>query len=166
MADDEHVPLAQAAGGGAPVAACGGWCGARGSRFEVPAKYLILPALAVERGVRDRPQLHGSAAHADAGDIAAGTRPGNEIRERIFASAIRAGMGLLLRTKRHTATGKQNQVLVTAVNCHMPATPSRCCRRTQIAPPRRHAPRHLTLANNGQPSSNSRSVLFFSFRLR
>jgi hypothetical protein len=41
----------------------------------------------------------------------------------------RGGMGLLLRTKRHTATGKQNQVLVAAVNRHMPATPSRCCRR-------------------------------------
>ena len=38
-------------------------------------------------------------------------------------------MGLLLRTKRHTATGKQIQVLVAAVNRHMPATPSRCCRR-------------------------------------
>jgi hypothetical protein len=37
--------------------------------------------------------------------------------------------GLLLRTKRHTATGKQIQVLVAAVNRHMPATPSRCCRR-------------------------------------
>ena len=34
-------------------------------------------------------------------------------------------MGLLLRTKRHTATGKQIQVLVAAVNRHMPATPSR-----------------------------------------
>ena len=34
-------------------------------------------------------------------------------------------MGLLLRTKRHTATGKQIQVLVAAVNRHMPATP-RC----------------------------------------
>jgi hypothetical protein len=33
-------------------------------------------------------------------------------------------MGLLLRTKRHTATGKQNQVLVAAVNRHMPATPA------------------------------------------
>ena len=55
--------------------------------------------------------------------------PGNEIRERIFPSAIRGGMGLLLRTKRHTATGKQIQVLVAAVNRHMPATPSRCCRR-------------------------------------
>jgi hypothetical protein len=32
-------------------------------------------------------------------------------------------------SKRHTATGKQNQVLVAAVNRHMPATPSRCCRR-------------------------------------
>ena len=28
------------------------------------------------------------------------------------------------RTKRHTATGKQNQVLVAAVNRHMPATPA------------------------------------------
>ena len=37
-------------------------------------------------------------------------------------------MGLLLRTKRHTATDKQIQVLVAAVNRHMPATPSRCCR--------------------------------------
>jgi hypothetical protein len=60
---------------------------------------------------------------------AAGTTPGNEIRERIFASAIRGGMGLLLRTKRHTATGKQIQVLVAAVNRHMPATPSRCAAR-------------------------------------
>ena len=33
-------------------------------------------------------------------------------------------MGLLLRTKRHTATGKQSQVLVAAVNRHMPATPA------------------------------------------
>jgi hypothetical protein len=33
-------------------------------------------------------------------------------------------MGLLLRTKRHTATGKQIQVLVAAVNRHMPATPA------------------------------------------
>jgi hypothetical protein len=31
-------------------------------------------------------------------------------------------MGQLLRTKRHTATGKQTQVLVAAVNRHMPAT--------------------------------------------
>ena len=31
-------------------------------------------------------------------------------------------MGQLLRTKRHTATGKQSQVLVAAVNRHMPAT--------------------------------------------
>ncbi len=46
--------------------------------------------------------------------LAAGTTPENEIRERIFPSAIRGGMGLLLRTKRHTATGKQNQVLVAA----------------------------------------------------
>ena len=36
--------------------------------------------------------------------------------------------GPLLRTKRHTATGKQIQVLVAAVNRHIPATPSRCCR--------------------------------------
>src|ERR1700751_5116104 len=48
--------------------------------------------------------------------------PGNEIREWIFPSAIRGGMGLLLRTKRHTATGKQIQVLVATVNRHMPAT--------------------------------------------
>ena len=34
-------------------------------------------------------------------------------------------MGRLLRTKRHTATGKQSQVLVAAVNRHMPATPAR-----------------------------------------
>ena len=33
-------------------------------------------------------------------------------------------MGFLLRTKRHTATGKQSQVLVAAVNRHMPATPA------------------------------------------
>jgi hypothetical protein len=33
-------------------------------------------------------------------------------------------MGQLWRTKRHTATGKQNQVLVAAVNRHMPATPA------------------------------------------
>jgi hypothetical protein len=33
-------------------------------------------------------------------------------------------MGQLLRTKRHTATGKQIQVLVAAVNRHMPATPA------------------------------------------
>jgi hypothetical protein len=33
-------------------------------------------------------------------------------------------MGQLLRTKRHTATGKQSQVLVAAVNHHMPATPA------------------------------------------
>jgi len=33
-------------------------------------------------------------------------------------------MGQLLRTKRHTATGKQSQVLVAAVNGHMPATPA------------------------------------------
>jgi anti-sigma factor ChrR (cupin superfamily) len=33
-------------------------------------------------------------------------------------------MGQLLRTKRHTATGKQSQVLVAAVNRHMPATPA------------------------------------------
>jgi hypothetical protein len=38
-------------------------------------------------------------------------------------------LGLLLRTNRHTATGKQIQVLVAAVNRHMPATPSRCRRR-------------------------------------
>jgi hypothetical protein len=38
-------------------------------------------------------------------------------------------MDLLLRTKRHTATGKQIQVLIAAVNRHMPATPSRCRRR-------------------------------------
>ena len=30
-------------------------------------------------------------------------------------------MGSLLRTKRHTATGKQSQVLVAAENRHMPA---------------------------------------------
>jgi hypothetical protein len=41
-------------------------------------------------------------------------------------------MGLLLRTKRHTATGKQIQVLVAAVNRHMPATPSKCCRRRRV----------------------------------
>ena len=48
--------------------------------------------------------------------------------------AMRAGggMGLLLRTKRHTATGKQIQVLVAAVNRHMPATPSKCCRRRRV----------------------------------
>ena len=33
-------------------------------------------------------------------------------------------MGQLLRTKRHTATGKQSQVLVATVNRHMPATPA------------------------------------------
>jgi len=33
-------------------------------------------------------------------------------------------MGQLLRTKRHTATGKQSQVLIAAVNRHMPATPA------------------------------------------
>jgi hypothetical protein len=33
-------------------------------------------------------------------------------------------MGQLVRTKRHTATGKQSQVLVAAVNRHMPATPA------------------------------------------
>jgi hypothetical protein len=92
----------------------------------------------------DRPGRHGRPAHAGArryrplvtplghqieAALAAGTMPGNEIRERIFPSAIRGGMGLLLRTKRHTATGKQIQVLVAAVNRHMPATPSRCCRR-------------------------------------
>jgi hypothetical protein len=70
-----------------------------------------------------------SIAKMAAAALAAGTMPGNEIRERIFPSAIRGGMGLLLRTKRHTATGKQIQVLVAAVNRHMPATPSRCCRR-------------------------------------
>ena len=32
--------------------------------------------------------------------------------------------GLLLRTKRHTATGQRSQVLVAAVNRHMPATPA------------------------------------------
>ena len=42
-------------------------------------------------------------------------------------------MGLLLRTKHHTATGKQIQVLVAAVNRHMPATPSRCCRLEDAA---------------------------------
>ena len=31
-------------------------------------------------------------------------------------------MGQLLRTKRHTATGKQSQALVAAVKRHMPAT--------------------------------------------
>jgi hypothetical protein len=92
----------------------------------------------------DRPGRHGRPAHAGArryrplvtplghqieAALAAGTMPGNEIRERIFPSAIRGGIGLLLRTKRHTATGKQIQVLVAAVNRHMPATPSRCCRR-------------------------------------
>ena len=79
----------------------------------------------------DRPGRHGRPAHADArryrplvtplrhqieDALAAGTTPGNEIRERIFPSAIRGGMGLLLRTKHHTATGKQIQVLVAAVN--------------------------------------------------
>jgi hypothetical protein len=92
-------------------------------------------------GRMDWPGRHGRPAHADArryrplvttlrhqieDDLAAGTTTGNEIRERIFPSAIRIGMGLLLRTKRHTATGKQIQVLVAAVNRHMPATPSRC----------------------------------------
>jgi hypothetical protein len=105
----------------------------------------LIPALA---GLEDSPwgewtALDGTATpHADARSaachalrhqiedaLAAGTTPGNEIRERIFPSAIRGGMGLLLRTKRHTATGKQIQVLVAAVNRHMPATPSRCCRR-------------------------------------
>src|SRR6516162_5338857 len=91
----------------------------------------------------DRPGRHGRPAHSDArryrplvtplchqieDALAAGTRPGNEIRERIFPSAIRGGMGLLLRTKRHTATSEQIQVLVAAVNRHIPATPSRCCR--------------------------------------
>jgi hypothetical protein len=33
-------------------------------------------------------------------------------------------MGQLLQTKRHTATGKQSQALVAAVNRHMPATPA------------------------------------------
>ena len=37
---------------------------------------------------------------------------------------VRCSMGQLLRTKRHTATGKQSQVLVAAVNRHMPATPA------------------------------------------
>ena len=40
-------------------------------------------------------------------------------------------MGLLLRTKRHTATGKQDQVLVAAVNRHMPATPSSAAPKTR-----------------------------------
>ena len=44
-------------------------------------------------------------------------------------------MGLLLRTKRHTATGKQSQVLAAAVNRHMPATP-----RLPPATPRRGRP--------------------------
>ena len=35
-----------------------------------------------------------------------------------------ASMGQLLRIKRHTATGKQSQVLIAAVNRHMPATPA------------------------------------------
>jgi hypothetical protein len=33
-------------------------------------------------------------------------------------------MGQPLGTKRHTATGKQSQVLIAAVNHHMPATPA------------------------------------------
>jgi hypothetical protein len=43
-------------------------------------------------------------------------------------------MGLLLRTKRHTATSKQSQVLAAAVNRHMPATPSRCAPAVLVAP--------------------------------
>jgi hypothetical protein len=38
---------------------------------------------------------------------------------------VRCSMGQLLRTKRHTATGKHSQVLIAAVNRHMPATPDR-----------------------------------------
>ena len=92
----------------------------------------------------DRPGRHGRPAHAEArrhrplvtplrhqikDALAAGTMPENEIREWILPSAIRGGMGLLLRTKRHTATGKQIQVLVAAVNRHMTATPSEVRRR-------------------------------------
>jgi hypothetical protein len=42
----------------------------------------------------------------------------------LLAVENRCSMGQLLRTKRHTATGKQSQVLVAAVNRHMPATPA------------------------------------------
>jgi hypothetical protein len=119
----------------------------RHGKDRLRTKVELIPALA---GLEDSPWgewtglRHGRPAHAGArryrplvtplghqieAALAAGTMPGNEIRERIFPSAIRGGIGLLLRTKRHTATGKQIQVLVAAVNRHMPATPSRCCRR-------------------------------------
>jgi hypothetical protein len=59
--------------------------------------------------------------------------PGRNQRADIPVSNSRRH-GLLLRTKRHTATGKQIQVLVAAVNHHMPATPSRCAGRAGWLP--------------------------------
>ena len=42
----------------------------------------------------------------------------------VSASSHSRRHGPPLRTKHHTATGKQSQVLVAAVNRHMPATPA------------------------------------------
>ena len=64
--------------------------------------------------------------HQIEGALAAETTPGNELEADIPVSNEAAWASYC---KRHTATGKQIQVLVAAVNRHMPATPSRCCRR-------------------------------------
>jgi hypothetical protein len=63
-------------------------------------------------------------------------------------------MGLLLRTKRHTATGKQIEVLVAAVNRHMPATPSRCCRRRRGKSVAVSSKGRLLLAAKADPKSH------------
>ena len=94
-----------------------------------PGLGALRPSARPASGARRYRPLVTPLRHQIEGALAAATTPGNEIRERIFPSAIRGGMGLLLRTKRHIATGKKIQVLVAAVNRHMPATPSRCCRR-------------------------------------
>jgi hypothetical protein len=49
-------------------------------------------------------------------------RQGTKSESGYYRCQFEAAWGLLLRTKRHTATHEQNQVLVEIVNRHMPAT--------------------------------------------
>jgi hypothetical protein len=59
----------------------------------------------------------------------------HQARENQRADIPFEAAGVLLRTNRHTATGEQIQVLVPAVNHHMPATPSRCARTHRLGLP-------------------------------
>jgi hypothetical protein len=72
-----------------------------------------------ERPARSRRE-HRAARQVPRRDAALGDA-GKPHRHR---DGVRCSMGQLLRTKRHTATGKHSEVFIAAVNRHMPATPA------------------------------------------